>query len=80
MAKKKKKKRKVSNHSIYRDNYHEPMKNKSKLGNIVLTMALMPLVIASAIAVMALSYMFVPLAIVLILGSAVYFTIRFNRS
>ena len=46
---------------------------------IVFTILMLPLIIAGTIATMILSYMFVPLMMVLIIGSIVFFTIKANK-
>ena len=57
-----------------------PKKKRTNLGDMLLTIVLMPFIIAGAIAMMMLSYMLVPLFIVLILGSIIYFTIKVNKN
>ena len=48
------------------------------VNQVILAIALIPVVIASSLAVMALSYLLVPVMIVLITGTVLYVVIRGN--
>lgn len=51
---------------------------RMNINQLILAIALIPVVIASSIAVMALSYLLVPVMIVLITGTVLYVVIRGN--
>ena len=50
-----------------------------KLAEILLTILLIPLIIAGAIAIMAMSYMLVPVMMVLFIGTITYIVVQGNK-
>ena len=56
-----------------------PKRKLSTVKTIVLVAALLPVVIAFTIATMAVSYMLVPLGIVMIVGTVLYHVVKANH-
>ena len=54
--------------------------NRNNFHKIVLSILLVPLVLSAAIATMLLSYMFVPIMMVFLVGSLTYWVIKLNKS
>ena len=50
-----------------------------KLGDVLLAILLLPVVIAGAIAIMAMSYMLVPVMMVLFIGTITYIVVQGNK-
>ncbi len=54
--------------------------NKNNFYKIALSVLLVPLVLSAAIATMLLSYMFVPIMMVFLVSSLIYWVIKLNKS
>ncbi len=54
--------------------------NKNNFYKIALSVLLVPLVLSAAIATMLLSYMFVPIMMVFLVSSLIYWIIKLNKS
>ncbi len=81
-TKKNKKKKNKNRTRIYSEQQiarREPVIKNSPVRNMVLAALLLPIVIGFTIATMAVSYMLVPLGVVLIVGTIVYQLIKVNR-
>lgn len=55
-----------------------PQENSMKFSKIILAILLVPIVIATAIAMMMLSYMLVPVMIVTLVGTVIYIILKGN--
>ena len=79
MGKKKKRAKRINKAMKARSIKTTENSKKPKVSNIVTTMLLVPVVIGFSISTMLLSYMFIPVATVLIIGTILYQVIKANK-
>ena len=81
--KKRKNKKRIKNMKYTTTRYEKSNKQEKKTStvrNMVTAAFLLPVVIGFSISTMAVSYMLVPLGVVLIIGTIVYQTVKANRN